>query len=182
MALVPSFAASEIFLALRAIAGLDADGNAIYIPPPPPPVDIPAVWAEEYNSYAKMGVIPGAENTGSNTAGIEAAIRAGVNNNEDEIKELALVMLRFWYILAVTPSDPAHGGTEVVSVTNDAMLHVGAFETAVRSSMTSSRSEPFFQVFVENVQNIGVAAITWVVTEVVLTPAPVPTDFPEKIS
>lgn len=356
MALVPSFAASEIFLALRAIAGLDADGNAIYIPPPPPPIDIPAVWAEEYNSYAKMGVIPGAENTGSNTAGIEAAIRAGVNNNETEIKNLALVMATYWHVLAVTPSipthggsivisvsndslahrplfedavrasidatdtvcflalvghvesmvisqmtwtvtelvpsevpeeaatevefyekitglnytgptncepdpdpepepdpeppafdfpsawataydnygkagvvlgaineggnkgaldsflrggvnnddatitafavalasywadvalipgDPAHGGISVVSVANDAGSQVSAFESAIRSSMTSSRSEPFFKVLIENIQNIGVSAITWTVTEVVLTPAPVPTDFLEKIS
>lgn len=185
MALVPSFAASEIFLALRAIAGLDADGNAIYIPPPPPPIDIPAVWAEEYNSYAKMGVIPGAENTGSNTAGIEAAIRAGVNNNEDEIKELALVMLRFWYILAVTPSDPAHGGTEVVSVSNDSLEHRALFEDAVRASIDSTDTVCFLAL-VGHVESMALSQMVWTVTELVPSEVPgepdVEVEFQEQIT
>lgn len=180
MALVPSFAASEIFLALRAIAGLDENGNAIYIPPPP--VDFPSAWATAYDNYGKAGVVLGAINEGGNKGALESFLRGGVNNNDATITAFAVALATYWADVALIPGDPAHGGTEVVSVTNDAMLHVGAFETAVRSSMTSSRSEPFFQVFVENVQNIGVSAITWTVTEVVLTPAPVPTDFPEKIS
>lgn len=182
MALVPSFAASEIFLALRAIAGLDSNGDAIYIPPPPPPIDFPSAWATAYDNYGKAGVVLGAVNEGGNAGPIESFLRGGVNNDDATIVSFANSLVSYWSGVALIPGEPAHGGVSVVSVVNDAASQVGAFESAIRSSMTSSRSEPFFQVLIENIQNIGVAAITWTVTEVVLTPAPVPTDFPEKIS
>ena len=173
MALIPAVAAAQIWEHYRDAASLDASGNPI---PSPPTGDFPANWATAYDTYAAGGEVPGAQNQGGNKIIIEAFLRGLVS--KDNVIEFAEVLANYWATVAVIPGAPAHGGTSVISVTNDAASKVGLFESAIRASITESRSEPFFQHFIENVQNIAVSQVIWSVTED--TPSG-PVTFPENI-
>lgn len=178
MALSPPKAASAIYLALQDVSGLDADGNP---DPKPATKDFPAGFAEGYDAYAKDGLVLGAENEGGEKIILEDFLRSGFPNSPATTLLFATAFAEYWDTVAVSPGTPSHGGIATVSVTNDALDYIALFEAAILASLSSIKSTPFFLNLITNIEEIAVSAITWTVTETVLTPAPKPIPFPEKI-
>src|SRR5690606_8981802 len=87
----------------------------------------------------------------------------------------------YWATVAVTPGAPAHGGTAVVSVVNDAMAHVADFAAAISASITSSEQKPYFQYLIANIETMAVKKSIWPVTERMPPVPPAPGPWPEVI-
>lgn len=177
MALVPANAAAGISLALQDQAGIDATGSPTGALPMG---DFPESWATAYDDYAAAGVVPGAENTGGDKSIIENALRSAESSTAT-VTVLATALANYWATVAIETGTPAHGGTAVASVVNNAAALVTLFEDAINASITSSESVPWFETFITNVQTMAVASIVWTVTEL-LPPAATPTPFPEAIA
>lgn len=176
MALNPSTCAESISLFYQNVAGIDADGN----PAPTLPADYPANFASAYDDYAAEGVVLGALNDGRSPEILENFMRTATGNDAQVITDFATALAEYWATVAVQPGLPAHGGSVVESVSNDAMAHIADFEAAILASMTSVESKPWFNQFVTNVENIAVSAIIWTVIEVL--PPSTPTPFTEVIT
>lgn len=138
----------------------------------------PNDFAVAYNTYVLDGIVLGALNTGGDISILETAL---TGDTETSISELALAFAGFWATVAIAPGIPAHGGTAVVSVTNNAASLVGLFENAITASLTNVASKPYYNKFVSNIESIAVSNIIWVVTEMVGGP-PAPVAFPEGIA
>lgn len=169
--LTPSVASSAIAAAYVLAAGLNADGTPSGNPPAG---DYPASFAAAYDAYVQEGVVPGAENTGGNINILDAVLRSGGNIS---VNTLAQAFADYWATVAVTPGDPAHGGTTVVSVTNNASSMISVFAQAIQSSLTSVESKPYFHQFISNLQGAA-QQIVWTVTELVAGSSQ---SFPETI-
>lgn len=179
MSLVPASAASAITTAYLAIANLDTDGSALDTPLVPS--DFVQAFADGYDTYAKAGVVPGAANAGGTKSLLTAVLSAqAVPATATFVTTLAQALADYWATVAVTPGDPAHGGTSVATVTNNASTLVSAFAAAITASITTSESSPYFETFVVNIEEV-VKTIVWTVTELVGAP-PVPTAFAEAIT
>lgn len=139
---------------------LDANGEPIY----PDAPDFPGAFADAYDAYAKAGVVAGAKNNGGQAALLKTAV-AAMDNSSSSIDVLAQAMASYWATVALEPGTPAHGGVGVVSVANDAAAQISAFKAAITASITDQIKKPYFLHFIQNVQSIGVAAVTWQVTE-----------------
>lgn len=176
MALIPNIASSGIYTGYMDVAGLDESG---VVDPKPAVGDFAKNWADSYNSYAKEGSVLGALNTGGNTGPIEAFFNSSLPNSSSSIIVFATALAEFWADVAIDAGMPAHGGSTVISVTNDALLHIPAFQQAILATLTSSESKPYFFSLIDNIQKIGVSAITWTVTELV---GIAPASFSEKIA
>lgn len=138
-------------------------------------------FAANYEAYAKEGIVLGATNEG----GEESILSTWMTSitSTDNVTQFATILAEYWATVALIPGPPMHGGISTVSVVNDALANVDAFEAAIRASMRSTAANPWYLEFVTNVQTIGVAAVTWTVTELILIAgAPTPTDFLEKIT
>lgn len=120
----------------------------------------PQTVAALYDDYSAEGEVAGAFNEG----GSEGILTDALGKNTTPA-ELAQAFADYWATVAIIPGEPAHGGTTVLSVTNDALNQVGQFEQAIIESITDEPREPLFLHFVENLENIGIGAITWFVTE-----------------
>jgi len=139
------------------------------------------MFATNYDDYAQPGIVLGATNVG----GTKSIISNWMLSMEtgDNIRRFAEILAEYWDTVALVPGPPMHGGISTVSVVNDALSQVDAFEAAIIASIRDTESTPWFLEFVTNVQNIGVAAVTWTVVELMPTGAgPVPTTFLEKIT
>ena len=175
MALNPSVAALGIEDGYKPFAAIGDDGKTTGNPSAG---DYPNLFATAYDNYAAQGVVPGAENSGRTPIIIENFLRSGLAGSSSPVTDFATALAEYWAAVAVVPGSPAHGGTEVVSVTNDAMSHVSDFEAAITSSLTTSESKPWFENFVQNVETIAVSTIVWTVTELL----PPETPFTEAIT
>lgn len=173
MALDPAKGAADIAEAYQLAAAIDADGQPTGAAPSG---TFPADFATAYDDYAALGIVLGADNTGGNKSFIETALENGVDT-----AGLAQAFADYWATVALDPGDPAHGGTAVVSVVNDAATKVALFEAAISASITDVESKPWFSVFVNNIQTMAVSTIVWTVTEL-MPPAATPTPFPEVIA
>lgn len=173
MALIPAVAAAQIWEYYRDAASIDSDGNPVQ---QPPTGDFPSNWAAAYDNYASAGVVPGAINQGGDKSILENFLRGLVSR--DNVNEFATALASYWATVAIIPGAPAHGGTSVASVTNDAASKVSFFEAAILASITANRTEPFFQHLILNIQSIAVSQIIWYVTENTLDG---PITFPESI-
>lgn len=164
----PQTAASGIATGYLYAAGLDEDGNPILDangePIYPDNPDFPGAFANAYDAYAGAGVVAGAVNSGGQAAILKAAV-AAVDSSSNTIDLLAQALAGYWATVALEPGAPSHGGVAVVSVVNDAAAQIGAFRAAITASITDQISKPYFLDFISNVQGIGVAAVTWMVTE-----------------
>lgn len=177
MALNPAFAATALTAAYKPFAAIGDDGLATG---QPSTGDYPNLFATAYDNYAAQGVVLGADNSGRSPIILENFLRTGLAGASQPVTEFATVLAEYWATVAVQPGTPAHGGTAVVSVSNDAMTHIPEFEAAILASMTATESKPWFENFVQNVETIAVANIIWTVTE--LLPPAVPTPFTEAIA
>lgn len=175
--LTPATASDPIAAAYLLAAGLDANGKPSGNPPAG---DLAAAWAQNYNNYATQGIVPGALNTDGATSSIEQFF-SEVNSSSAMARKLAQALADFWATVAIDPGEPAHGGTSVISVTNDAAAQVGAFEAAIMASITTEERKPYFQHLIANIQSTAVAGITWTVTELMPGPPPYPQAFTETI-
>lgn len=138
-------------------------------------------FALNYDDYAKEGIVLGATNEGGEYPILENWMEA--LSTGDNVRQFAQILAEYWDTVALVPGPPMHGGVSTVSVVNDALDQVDAFEAAIRASMRNTASNPWYLEFVTNIQTIGVAAVTWTVTELVpIAGVPTPTDFPEKIT
>ena len=174
MALDPLVASSTISKAYLEFVGLDEDGKPNGNPPTG---DYPSLFAAGYKEYAEQGIVLGADNSGSNESIIEAAL-----GKTTTVTDLATAFANYWATVAVIPGTPAHGGTSVISVVNDASTRVSAFEAAIEASITTTESKPYFFNFVNNIETMAVSTIIWTVTELMPTVPPSPSPFPEIIS
>lgn len=177
MALTPSVAALGITDGYKPFAAIGDDGITTGAPSTG---DYPNLFATSYDNYAAQGIVLGADNSGRSPIIIEDFLRSGLAGSSQPVTDFATVLAEYWSTVAVVPGEPAHGGTEVISVTNDAMAHITDFEDAILASLTTIESKPWFENFVQNVQDIGVSSVTWTVTE--LLPPAVPTAFSEVIT
>lgn len=128
-------------------------------------------FASIYNNYASDAIIPGTDNQGGDASILEGALNP---SGSTDVTGLALAFAQFWESVAVIPGTPSHGGTGVVSVTNNAMAHVSDFESAIQSSITTTKSTPYFETFILNIESV-VKDIIWTVIETMPpngTPAP----------
>lgn len=141
-------------------------------------VDYAPLFATEYDTYAAGGVVPGAVNTGGTAALLEAFV-AGVVSGPTVIDDFADALAQYWATVAIAPGSPAHGGSSVVSVTNDAASQTAAFKSAIEATITAADTPPYFQSLYANIESIGLAAVTWTVTELI---SGTPTAFQESIS
>ena len=164
--------------------GLDLDGTVVNRN-----IDAsgyPDMFATEYDNYAKAGIVPGAATGAEDKTIIETALRSYTTVSPPSsyitVTTLATAFANYWSTVLVTPGAPAHGGTVVISVVNDAMAKVSLFEEAIWASLTSSRSEPFFYNFINNIERIAVSSIIWSVTELIPGDPPSASSFPETIS
>lgn len=183
MALNPSTASEAITSAYLDAASLNADGSPNLDEsgqPVPPEGDFPADWAQGYDVYAAAGEVPGADNSGRSPGILESVLRDGMSTQGPSVTDLAQALAEYWATVAVEPGSPAHGGVSVVSVENDAIAQVAAFESAIQASITQEERTPYFLEFVSNVESIGVGAVTWSVSEQM--PDGTVQVFPEVIS
>lgn len=177
MALNPAAGAADIAITYQDAAGIDATGNPTGAEPAG---DFPADFADAYNAYAMDGVVPGAQNNGGDASIIEGALRA-ITSVPASVTDLATALANYWATVAVDPGDPAHGGTAVASVENNAATLIPAFTAAITASITSAEDKPWYGSFVSNVQTMAVTQIIWTVTEL-MPPAGTPVAFPEAIT
>lgn len=173
----PTSCAKNISDAYLLAAGLNGQGE----PSGDAPMgDYPAGFASAYNDYAKDGIVLGAANTGGVSSLIEDFLR-GVDGTSDGVDSFAAALANFWATVAIDPGTPAHGGTAVVSVINDATTKTAAFKAAILASYTKEESSPYFSVFINNIEAV-VKTISWTVTEMMPTVPPAPVPYIEVIS
>lgn len=187
MALSSKKASDAIWGRYMRAVGLDDNGELDYEEGEWVGVDLDSFqedWAEGYDEYAKDGVVLGAENAGGDVSILVSALNSVKGQYPSygaSIDILANGLAQYWATVAVEEGTPAHGGIEVISVVNNAATLAPAFKAAITSSVTQNRSEPFFKVFVDNIENV-VSTIIWSVTELMPTTPPSPSTFMETIS
>lgn len=175
MTLDSRFASDQITESFFKITGIGADskpdgrGDSME--------DYPKLFAEAYQKYAERGIVLGAENSESDASILEAALGRNISVND-----LATAFANYWSTVAVVPGVPAHGGMRVISVINDAVAKIPLFRAAIRSSITSTESKPYFFNFINNIETIAVSNIVWTVTELMPGSPPSPSPFPELIT
>lgn len=186
MALSSKKASDAIWGRYMRAVGLDDEGDLRYEDGEWVGVDLDGFqedWAEGYDEYAKDGVVLGADNVGGDVSILVSAlnsVKGQYPSYGNSIDILANGLAQYWATVAVENGTPAHGGTEVLSVVNNAATLAPAFKAAITSSVTQSRSEPFFKVFVDNVESV-VSTIVYTVTELMPTTPPSPSVFVETI-
>lgn len=173
----PTSASTPIAAAYLLAAGLNSEGKPSG---KAPTGNFAAAWGQSYNAYAIAGVVPGALNAGGDTSGIENFL-SSVDNSTATAGRFAQALADFWATVAIEPGQPAHGGINVISVTNDAAEHVSAFQSAINASVTNEVRAPYFLHLIDNIQAIAVAQITWTVTELMPGTPPTPQAFSEAI-
>lgn len=172
-----SACAQDIAAAYLLAAGLGQDGKPSG---KAPEGDYPADFAKAYNGYATQGVVLGATNAGGNASILEGFMQ-GVSNSPATLDAFASALAGFWAGVAITPGIPAHGGTAVVSVVNNAATLTAAFKAAIVASQTSSKSEPLFLTLISNIEAVA-KTIVWTVTEMMPSVPPAPVPFPEVVA
>jgi hypothetical protein len=183
MALSASSLAANIALAYQNFSNTNADGTPIIdsenTPTPPSASNnFETIFANDYNTYGTAGIVLGAINSGGDTSGFVNVI-GSINNSSGFISAFASALVTYWSTAALINGTPAHGGVSVSKVVNDAGTKQSAFESAISSSYTQSKSEPFYLNFVQNIENV-VKTIQWTVTEIM--PNGSPSDFIETIT
>lgn len=138
--------------------------------------DFASGFASAYDAYAQEGMVIGTM-PGGDPSPIEAYLRTG-----GTLTDFATALAQYWASAHLEPGPPMHGGMAHVSVANDAMAYVADFEAAIKASITSSKSTPFYMNFAKNVQDMAVSKIIWTVTELMPSVPPAPTPFPEPIT
>lgn len=172
MALNPSVASTAITSSYTLLVGLeDKYGD----------VDYPMDFAVAYDTYARQGEVLGAINEGGNPAILANFLRSIPGDSPATVRAFAQAFANYWSEVCITPGSPAHGGTSVIEVTNNALDLVAAFEAAIRTSLTTQEMKPYFYHFINNLEAIAVSQIVWTITEA-MPPSGSPASFPEGIS
>lgn len=169
--------AANITEVYRKAASLDANDQPTGLPPEG---DYPAAFAATYNDYAKQGLVLGAANTGGDASILENFMR-GVSSHATTPANFAAALAAFWSQVAISPGIPSHGGTAVLSVTNNAADLEAAFKAAIEASTTNQSSQPYFQSLIASIEAV-VKTIQWTVTELMPTVPPTPAPWPEVIA
>lgn len=141
-------------------------------------IDYPSDFADAYDDYATLGVVPGATNAGGTKSLIETAMNSISGNTIANATILGTAFANYWATVAIIPGTPAHGGSSVISVVNNAATLSAAFTAAIIASITASSQYPYFETFLDNIEGV-VSTIVWIVTELIVI---TPTAFPETIT
>lgn len=145
--------------------------------PVPSVGNYPAEFASSYRAYTLTGQVLGATH-GAENIGI---IESWLNGPDTTVSSFAQALAAYWSTVLTVPGAPAHGGTSVVSVTNNAASLVSAFEASLNATATENVIEPIFSTFLNNVKNIALSQVVWTVVEL-MPPTNTPTPFMETIS
>jgi hypothetical protein len=169
MALDPTTMASTQNQIYTEETNLNVDGSVIYeedevtATPPPMPNNFASRLATAYNNYVKDGEVLGAVNEGGNPSILEAAFSA-LDNSSTSVDNLAAAFASFYSEVAIINGDPAHGGSTVISVENDAASRQSDFKAAIDSTYTQSEVPPPFSTFIQNIESAA-KQIIWSVEE-----------------
>lgn len=133
------------------------------------------IIASDYETYSDGGIVLGANNNSANKGFIYTALidlnNSSYNGNAPEsIARLARGFTDFWASAFITPDTPAHGGIQVVSVTNDAQLYYQDFYDAIYSFVGQYGTvfnPPYEELFLR--LETVVRQIKWFVTERFIT-------------
>ena len=157
------------------------------------PKDYDVAWATSYDAYALAGVIPGADVPVSDPSIIQSWFRNAMDGGfgtdfQAILPSFAQMFTDYWSSVYVggpeTGSAPAHGGTEVLSVTSDAASKQPAFKAAILAYIAeygSNLTTPYFEPFLNKIEEV-VKTIIWTITEMLPGPPPAPGSFSENIS
>lgn len=136
------------------------------------------LFSSAYENYSLTGTVLGAEHGSQQKSFLEVFLGLYSNN----IVDFATALANYWSTVLLVNGTPMHGGVSVISVTNDAILHIPEFIQAIESSYTTDLYNPMFHNLINNIEHIALPSITWVVTELVwVGNAFVPVPFNEKI-
>lgn len=137
------------------------------------PTQMAELLAAAYDLYAKEGTLPGGDLTaGGDLSILEAGFIS--DNTPATVTNIATAICNYW-TSNNTPGLPAHGGTEVVSVTIDGASAIPAMTAALQPVLTGG-----WLGFYNATQPV-VLSIPCVVVELI-QPGNVPTPFPETIT
>lgn len=162
MALNPSAFASSITSAHRSASNLDADLKPIGTP------TLPNNFSSDFGDAMSLliagGTVAGAINTGADPSAIQSAIDS-ISNTEADADNIGGAFANMMSTVAITPGTPAHGGTAVVSVENDASSKGSEISNIIKSKITDKEQSPPYENLADAmIEAIG--TITWKVTEV----------------
>lgn len=169
MALNASAMASTMNQIYTEETNLNIDGSVKYevdgvtATPPPMPNNFASRLATAYNDYASQGEVASATNEGASPSGIESAL-AAMDNSPNSVNALGQAFADYYAQVALIPAEPTHGGTTVISVTNDASTKASDFTAAILSTYTTANVSPPMSTFIQNIENAA-KSITWFIEE-----------------
>ena len=192
MALTPSVAASGIADALLGASGLTdymGANNVTLEEIASVWKDYPQAWADYYDEYALQGVISGSDIPSSDPSIIHAFFTKCANEEFGDdyatlLIEFGQMFADYWSTVFVSGGAPAHGGMEVVSVSNDASGFQPQFTAAIIAHGQANSgiyASPPFVKFISDIE-VVVKQITWTIDELMPTTPPAPQSFSENIS
>jgi len=120
------------------------------------PNNYPTTFAAAYHDYASAGVVPGAVSGGGDPSIIESFMN-GVTSDSATITRFAVALANYWSGVAVVPAPP-----NIASV-NDGGSKVAAFEAAIRATITTSDTKPYFKNLIDNTEAVA-KTIVWTIT------------------
>jgi hypothetical protein len=129
-----------------------------------PSGDFGAAFASAYKAYSTAGVLSATGGVaGTEDESILADFINGLDNRESTITEFATALASYWATCMLTPSAGS------ITVTNNAMSKVSAFEAAINASYSTTEQLPYYLNFIQNIENVA-KTITWVC----IKPIPLP--------
>lgn len=144
-------------------------------------------FAFNYDYHAREGEVKGGiikEANFNNQGGDWPALALWMKTltSMNNVPAFAFQLATYWSTVALVPGPPMHGGVSVVSIVNDALDQVPAFEAAITAAMGALPLTPWFAKLPESIQTIALPQVTWTVTELIPSGSGVsPVPFPEKI-
>jgi hypothetical protein len=128
---------------------------------PPYTASIASAWASGFLQWSTAGVLSGGGGVaGSEDESIVESFIGSLTGNTT-VNAFATMLASYWSTCLLVPNGTA------VSVSNNAMSQVAAFEAAVNASITTSDTTPYFQHLFTNIQNIALPSVIWTVNRVV---------------
>lgn len=123
--------------------------------------DYPSKFASAYETYSLSGEVLGANHGSQEPSILETFLRS----HNTSITQFAMSLADYWSTVLIVPGEPAHGGVQVVQVTNNATSQLSSFESAIRATLTTSLTLPVFSTLINNIEVIALPSVTWTITE-----------------
>lgn len=115
-----------------------------------------ASFASAYHAYASAGSIAGAVSGGGDKSIIEDFMNS-VTSNPITVANFAVALATYWSGVGLTPAPP-----NIASI-NNAASKVADFEAAIRATITTSDTQPYFKTLIDNTEAVA-KTIIWTIT------------------